>query len=139
MMERKSSVPNKSMNKNYNQFDQQASPKFVNKNKASPAMQSPRTTPFFLLISLLDGYSFANVHVKGIVVFNIKKKRKKKEKKRKKKNKQKNCDLDINHRPMKHEPVQDMFILSICEKLYLNQSKDEKARTMKKSCLLTAL
>ena len=39
------------------------------KNKASQAIQSPRTVPFFLLISLLDGYSFANVHVKGIVAF----------------------------------------------------------------------
>ena len=37
--------------------------------KASQAKQSPRTVPFFLLISLLDGYSFANVHVKGIVAF----------------------------------------------------------------------
>ena len=25
----------------------------------------------------------------------------------------KNCDLDINHRPLKHEPIKDMFILSI--------------------------
>ena len=39
------------------------------------------------MISLLDGYSFANVHVKGIVAF---------------KHLQKNCDLDINHRPLKH-------------------------------------
>ena len=38
-------------------------------NKASQAVQSPRTVPFFLLISLLDGYLFANVHVKGIVAF----------------------------------------------------------------------
>ena len=36
-------------------------------NKASQAIQSHRTVSFFLLISLLDGYSFANVHVKGIV------------------------------------------------------------------------
>ena len=41
--------------------------------KASQAIQSPRTLLFFLLISLLNGYSFANVHVKGIVAFNIKK------------------------------------------------------------------
>ena len=39
------------------------------KNKASQAIQSPRTLPFFLLISLLGGYSFAYVHVKGIVAF----------------------------------------------------------------------
>ena len=38
-------------------------------NKASQAIQFPRTVPFFLPISLLDGYSFANVHVKGIVAF----------------------------------------------------------------------
>ena len=38
-------------------------------NKASQAIQSPRTVPVFLPISLLDGYSFANVHVKGIVAF----------------------------------------------------------------------
>ena len=38
-------------------------------NKASQAIQSPRTVPFFLLVSLLDGYSFANVLVKGIVAF----------------------------------------------------------------------
>ena len=38
-------------------------------NKASQAIQSPRTVLFFLLISLLDGYSFANVHIKGIVAF----------------------------------------------------------------------
>ena len=25
----------------------------------------------------------------------------------------KNCDPDINHRPLKHEPIKDMFILSI--------------------------
>ena len=24
----------------------------------------------------------------------------------------KNCDLDINHRPLKQEPIKDMFILS---------------------------
>ena len=65
----------------------------TNENKASQAIQSPRTVPFFLLISLLDGYSFAKVHVK-------------------------NCELDINHRPLKHEPIKDMFILSICVKLY---------------------
>ena len=41
----------------------------ANNNKASQAIQSPRTVPFFLLISLLDGYSVANVHVKGIVAF----------------------------------------------------------------------
>ena len=40
-----------------------------NKNKASQAIQSPRTVPFFLLVSLLDGYSFPNVLVKGIVAF----------------------------------------------------------------------
>ena len=40
-----------------------------NKNKASQAIQSPRTVPFFLLVSLLDGYTFANVLVKGIVAF----------------------------------------------------------------------
>ena len=38
-------------------------------NKASQAIQSPRTVPFFLLVSLLDGYSFANVLVKNIVAF----------------------------------------------------------------------
>ena len=38
-------------------------------NKASQAIQSPCTVPFFLLVSLLDGYSFANVIVKGIVAF----------------------------------------------------------------------
>ena len=38
-------------------------------NKASQAIQSLHTVQFFLLISLLDGYSFANVHVKGIVAF----------------------------------------------------------------------
>ena len=77
-------------------------------NKASQAIQSPRTVPFFLLVSLLDGYSFANVIVEGIVAFKhyIKKKKKKK-----------NCDLDINHRSQKHEPIKDMFILSICVKL----------------------
>ena len=47
-------------------------------NKASQAIQSPRRGPFFILISLLDGNSVANVHVKGIVEFT-------------------NCDLDINH------------------------------------------
>ena len=36
-------------------------------NKASQAIQSTRTV--LLLISLLAGYSFANVHVKGIVAF----------------------------------------------------------------------
>ena len=34
-------------------------------NKASQAIQSPRTVPFFLLVSLLDGYSFPNVLVKA--------------------------------------------------------------------------
>ena len=29
----------------------------------------PRTVPFLLLILLLGGYSFANVHVKDIVAF----------------------------------------------------------------------
>ena len=38
-------------------------------NKASQAIQSPRTVSFFLLVSLLDGYSFPNVLVKGIVAF----------------------------------------------------------------------
>ena len=38
-------------------------------NKASQAIQSPRTVPFFLLVSLLDGYSFPNVLVKGTVAF----------------------------------------------------------------------
>ena len=38
-------------------------------NKVSQAIQSPRTVPFFLLVSLLDGYSFPNVLVKGIVEF----------------------------------------------------------------------
>ena len=74
---------------------------FEYKNKASQAIQSPRTVSFFLLVSLLDRYSFANVLVKGIVAFKHKK----------------NCDLDINHRPLKHEPIKDMFILSICVKL----------------------
>ena len=41
----------------------------INKNKASQAIQSPRTVPFFLLVSLLDGYSSPNVLVKGIVAF----------------------------------------------------------------------
>ena len=40
----------------------------TSRNKASQAIQSPRTVLFFLLISLLDVYSFANVHVKGIVL-----------------------------------------------------------------------
>ena len=43
-------------------------PNFVG-NKASQAIQSPRTVPFFLLVSLLDGYSFPNVLVKNIVAF----------------------------------------------------------------------
>ena len=38
-------------------------------NKALQAIQSPRTVPFFLVVSLLDGYSFPNVLVKGIVEF----------------------------------------------------------------------
>ena len=38
-------------------------------NKVSQAIQSPRTVPFFLLVSLLDGISFPNVLVKGIVAF----------------------------------------------------------------------
>ena len=42
---------------------------YQQKNKASQAIQSPRTVPFFLLVSLLDGYSFPNVLVKGIVAF----------------------------------------------------------------------
>ena len=75
---------------------------YPKQNKASQAIQSPRTVPFFLLIPLLGGYSFANVHVKGIVAKYLKK----------------NCGLDIKHTPLKHEPVQDMFILSICDKLY---------------------
>ena len=41
----------------------------VDTNKASQAIQSPHTVPFFLLVSLLDGYSFPNVLVKGIVAF----------------------------------------------------------------------
>ena len=40
-------------------------------NKASQAIQSPRTVPFFLLIPLLGGFSFANVHVNGIVALNM--------------------------------------------------------------------
>ena len=44
-------------------------PKAAAINKASKAIQSPRTVPFFLLISMLDGYSFAYVHVMGIVAF----------------------------------------------------------------------
>ena len=76
----------------------------------------------FLLMSLLDGYSFAIVQVKGIVAFKL----------------LRNCDFDVNHRPLKHEPIKDMFILSIYLTLYENQSKDEKARTIKKSFLLTA-
>ena len=43
-------------------------------NKASQAIQSPRTVPFFLLVSLLDGYSFPNVLGKGIVAFKHSKK-----------------------------------------------------------------
>ena len=42
---------------------------YKNSNKASQAIQSPRTVPFFLLVSLLDGYSFPNVLVKNIVAF----------------------------------------------------------------------
>ena len=42
---------------------------FCRINKASQAIQSPRTVPFFLLVSLLDGYSFPNILVKGIVAF----------------------------------------------------------------------
>ena len=38
-------------------------------NKASQGIQSPSTVPFFLLVSLLDGYLFPNVLVKGIVAF----------------------------------------------------------------------
>ena len=38
-------------------------------NKASQAIQSPRTVPFFLMVSLLGGYSLPNVLVKGIVAF----------------------------------------------------------------------
>ena len=34
----------------------------------------------------------------------------------------KNPYLDINHRPLKHESLRDMFMLSICVKLYKNQS-----------------
>ena len=45
------------------------SKKNFNDNKASQAIQSPRTVPFFLLVSFLDGYSFPNVLVKGIVAF----------------------------------------------------------------------
>ena len=41
------------------------------------------------------------------------------------------CDLDVNHRLPKHEPVQAMFIV-ICVKIYLSRSKDERARTMTK-------
>ena len=41
----------------------------LKRNKASQAIQSPRTVPFFLLVSLLDGYSFPNVLVKGTVAF----------------------------------------------------------------------
>ena len=41
----------------------------IRQNKASQAIQSPRTVLFFLLIWLLDEYSFANVHVKGFVAF----------------------------------------------------------------------
>ena len=54
-----------------------------------------------LLTGLIAGWiliSFPNVLVKGIVAF---------------KHLKKNCDLDINHRPLKHEPIKDMFILSI--------------------------
>ena len=42
-----------------------------NPNKASQAIQFPRTGPLILLIALLGGYSFAYVHVKGTVEFNI--------------------------------------------------------------------
>ena len=45
------------------------SEEYRNMYKASQAIQSPRTVPFFLLVSLLDGYSFPNVLVKGIVAF----------------------------------------------------------------------
>ena len=42
-------------------------------NKASQAIQSPRTVPFFLLVSMQDVYSFPNVLIKGIVAFKHKK------------------------------------------------------------------
>ena len=45
--------------------------KWNNIYKASQAIQPPRTVPFFLLISLLDGYLFADVHVKGIKHLNV--------------------------------------------------------------------
>ena len=50
-------------------FDKKSGEKEKKNNKASQAIQSPRTVPFFLLVSLLDGYSFPNVLVKGIVAF----------------------------------------------------------------------
>ena len=61
-----------------------------------------------------------NVHAKGIVELNIKRK----------------SDLDFNHRPQKHELVQDIYTLNICVKLYENQSTDEGARTMTKCFFL---
>ena len=72
-------------------------------NKASQAILFPLTGTFFLLMSSLDGYLFANVHVNGFMEFKHLKK----------------CDLDINQRPLKHEPVRE-----ICVKLYQNQSRD---------------
>ena len=41
--------------------------RYFKTNKASQAIQFPPTGPFFLLILSLDGYLFANVHVKDII------------------------------------------------------------------------
>ena len=57
------------MRKNVQKENKKNTTTNINKNKASQAIQSPRTVPFFLLVSLLDGYSFPNVLVKGIVAF----------------------------------------------------------------------
>ena len=54
---------------NHYQYEKKIILNYLKYNKASQAIQSPRTVPFFLLVSLLDGYSFPNVLVKGIVAF----------------------------------------------------------------------
>ena len=87
-----------------------------NINKASHAIRFPRTGSFFLLIASLGEYSVAKAHVKGIVEHNIK---------------NNHYYLDINHRPLKHKPVQDMFILIICVfKLKKTSLQNEGARTI---------
>ena len=78
-------------------------------NKASQVIQSPRTGPFFLLISSVDGYLFANVQC--IIEFKHLKKKKK-------------CDLDIKQRPLKHEPVQEICMKFI--KISLKMRRPEQ-------------